>query len=295
MGWVSVASCASPSPLQVGPDRYEGSGGYPASNTIKGFATGCLTGQSLSGTVYSLQELPASSRTAIRYKHTHANNRGQAIEVFQRDIAVSLPSLWLEPDLLTERPPKVEVPPEIAPYVKPDWYSEIDPGNGRTESKEPSNDRKPEREPTKEIRIAPGTQTRVVQYYRTRTRTRTREKEQKFQGSRQNVRSIFNWLARNKERLTEFDDLLDIFIEAMPKDVQDRMPKRNGRGTPDLKMRHIYDNFDKIDWSKFAEEWVKNWIEDKVVGTAIAASDKAAKMRGETNTIGSRAWLHKAR
>lgn len=201
------------------------------------------------------------------------------------------------PVVLRKPPPK-----KVIPYLKPDWPAVIDerlPDPGREQEPDPPAvaDNLP---PGKEFivdfgpKVLPNPRMRFLppNY---RHAPPPREKEKKFQGVGQTPQTIFRILSRFKEELSELDDLLDIFLDALPKEVQDSVAKRNGRRSPDAKAKTIYDNWEKIDWAKFAEEWVKNWLEDKAVGAAIAASDKAAKARGETNTIGSRgSWLHNA-
>lgn len=297
-GWTLVASCGSP-PTPVAPDRFLGHSLYPPPAVDYTQTTSCLTGQAIGPSYpYSLSAMSRFDRTAKKHTvYSLVPERATITELWTRPGGY-LPNIWELPDINVDTPPYVPPPPPVRRHMKDNWKDLIDnkvPEDKTPPAKEP-DDVPISREDTKQIIFnydrGVRVQTKEWKGQRTRQRTRTREKEKKFAGSSQTVRAIFGWLSRNKERLTEFDDFLDILIDSMPKDIQDKMPKRNGRGTPDLKAKHIYDNFDKIDWSKFADEFVKNWLEDKVVGTAIAGSDKAAKARGESSTIGSRAWLH---
>lgn len=306
-GWQLVANCAGPWPDPVGPDRFESSSLYPPSSTAIAQTQACTPGQAgMQSMVTSLQMLSKNARTAFRYRHYSLLpiSRGQVVELYGRPGGY-LPSIWVYPDPERENPPYKPLPPKLQDRVIPDWYQAVEPDRPKEEKEEPDRPDDPEREPgseqergpSKEVRWNPSTQTstQLIQYYRKRTNTRTGEKEKKFAGSSDTVRQLFGYLARNKERLSELDDFLDVLIDSLPKEVKAKLPKRNGRATPDTKLRHIWDNFDKIDWEKFAEAWVKNWIKDKLVGKAIDYSDRSAKARGETSTVGTRgSWLHNA-
>ena len=206
-----------------------------------------------------------------------------------------LPAIWTPPG--TDKGPEpnklAPPPPWVEKNLKPDWKKEIEPDAPPPEKMEPDPEMRPE--PHREIDIGPNTRTGVRLSYRYRKRTRTREKEKKFAGSPQVVQAIFREIARRKEQLTEWDDFLDTFIDSLPKEVMNAMPKRNGRETPDLKMKHIYDNFDKIDWDEWVKNFIKNYIEDKIVGKLIDLSDRGALKRMASNTVQSRWWLHGVR
>lgn len=295
-GWTQTAICLNPQPPD-GPKVFVGSAG-PSGPIAQFYATNCLQFQLASGPP-DLAGLPDTAMSAIEHNR-YGGGWYQIVGTWDR--TASLPAIYWEPDPIEDWPPALDrrPPRALERYLKPDWPAAID-----NTVPDPEKDTPPEspeddplagdeRKDSTIVSIDNKLQTETRRVQRSRKPTRTREKEQKFGATSAATRAIFGFLARNKERLTELDDLLDIFIDSMPKDIQDKMPKRNGRGTPDLKMKYIYDNFDKIDWNKFADEWVKNWIEDKVVGTAIAGSDKGAKARGESSTIGSRNWLHSA-
>lgn len=294
MGWEVTAVCAAPLPA-VGPETYYSSGAYPGDAYIA-LTNACTTGQA-PGIYHSLQELPAGARSAV--KAVKVNTHSQIQVAYKRNNVAFLPAIWAPPNIETDMPPMPVKPPPavVRPHLKPDWKSLIDETVPNQPPKQEEEGAPSKPEESKEVRISYGrtVQTQTRRYQRVRKPTRRNEKEKKFAASGETIRALFGWLARNKERITELVDFLDVLIDAMPKDIQSKEPKRNGRETPDLKARFIYENWEKIDWGKAAEEWVKNWIEDKAVGAAIAGSDKAAKLRGETNTIGSRgSWLHNA-
>lgn len=295
-GWMKMWTCPDPLP-PIGGLSYSGSVGYHA------VPRPCTTGQNVqsAATLSALHPNDVSALEHQVYAIVGTTQRTQIIGVYQRPTAAQripiydLPSLW---DLA--RPPTLELefPPPVRKHLVPGWKDIVnDVPSDRTPNDEPNwPEDRPSREESKELRYNTKTKT-VVQreYERLRRPTRTREKEQKFAGASAAVKQIFGWLARNKERLTELDDFLDTMIDALPKDIKKSMPKRNGRSTPDLKAKHIYNNWDKIDWNKWVDNFVKNWIEDKAIGTAIALSDKAALKRGASNTLASRgSWLHNA-
>ena len=302
--WQKFGECAAPG-VGIRPDIYAfPTTNYPPTNAQINQANSCLGGQTAikASSWDDLASLPANRRTVIQMRPknetTIAWTNCTQVAVWGRQIAgsVDLPAVWQEPG--SERPPLEELkrpPLKIERLLIPNWKQEIEPDRPPNVEEEPPQPRE-EKDPHKELKWGerygrvPGTKVQIT--YRYRKRTRTGEKEKKFAGTPANVRSIFNWLARQKESLTEADDFLDTLFEALPKEVQKAVEKRNGRLTPDLKMRAIYDNFDKIDWTDWLKNFIKNWIEDKAVGKLIATSDKAAKGRGVTNTISSRWWLH---
>lgn len=127
------------------------------------------------------------------------------------------------------------------------------------------------------------TETRPV----TRKKPPPGTKEKKFEGSGEGIKKFFRHVSRGKEFLSEVDDFIDVLYDALPKKRQNL----KGRKTPQDKLKKVYDHFDEIDWTEAAKNWVENYIEDKVIGTALDKSNKAAIRRGETNTTSSRAWL----
>lgn len=301
--WRKYGECANPG-VGIAPDFFAFfSSISPPSATQIAQANSCLGGQGVTKTNARPDLVPISDNENTCYEY---RPKGQTATswtnctvkaVWGRPSQTNkLPTLYLPP---ASHQPSIDLLPApkrwIAPYLVPDYRSVIQPDILPPESVEPDPPSKDEPEPHKEIDVSPGTKTRVVLSYRYRVRTRTREKEKKFAGSKEVVRKIFTEVSRRKEQLSEADDFLDTLFDALPKEIQDSVPKRNGRVTPDLKMKHIYDNFDKIDWSDWVKNVVENYIEDKIVGKAIAASDKAALGRGATNTTSSRWWLHGAR
>ena len=84
------------------------------------------------------------------------------------------------------------------------------------------------------------------------------------------------------------DDFIDTIFEALPKKRQKEL---KGRKTPQDKLKKIYEHWDEIDWQEWGKNYLENWLEDKVVGRALKAGDKAAIKRGETNTTSTRAWI----
>lgn len=117
---------------------------------------------------------------------------------------------------------------------------------------------------------------------------RKREREKKFQGATKTIQKIFRRLSQGKEAASEMDDFIDTIFEALPKKRQKEL---KGRKTPQDKLKKIYEHWDEIDWQEWGKNYLENWLEDKVVGRALKAGDKAAKKRGETNTTASRAWI----
>lgn len=95
-------------------------------------------------------------------------------------------------------------------------------------------------------------------------------------------------LAKAAFEITEIDDLLDVMVKALPADIQKKVGK-SGRvsatgfrpGAPYTnmqdKMRLIYRHLDKIDMEAFVIEWVKNYIEDAILGRAFGKADKQAR------------------
>lgn len=302
-GWRQTSACAMPLPA-VGPDKY-----------LTGDLAflSCTTGQVVgAGAPNTLAEITAgASLFAARMLQHNALPRYQIVQTWTR---MRIPWQWELPDM--DNPPDNwlpdrlwEPPPNIRPHLRPDFRERMqDRLPDRDKDKENNTDRAPDKPGDRpesdkgysdeiEITPAPNQNTKVVmrRYQRSRTNTRSREKEGKFQGSSETTQELFRRLSVLKEGFTEYDDFLDNIIDAMPKDIRSKLPKRNGRETPDLKARFIYDNWEHVDMYELAENLVTNWIEDKAIGTLIDLSDKAAKARGTTNTTASRWWLHKAR
>lgn len=297
-GWVVVATCANIDPDYNKPERFYYGGTYPMPEGVReSVRNGLITGIPPTP---SLLDIPPGAGYAIAVRP--ANFTAQYRIGYQRypgDTEFMIP--WID----FEDAPRFEVydnPPErVRKHLKPDWKAELNPDRHPDERNEvepdpPETDRpgESEKEQVEQFSYSTKTQTtRLRVITRKRTRSPDRTKEKKFQGVSEFVKAVFKVLSRIKEGTSEFDDLLDVFIKSLPKELQKTVPDRDGRKTPDLKLKHIYDHFDKIDWDTFAVEFVKNFIEDKVVGRLISASDKAALRRGATNTIGTRgSWMH---
>lgn len=307
-GWRKYATCPTPPNDAIRAPVYVGTPLFPPSGTEIGQANACLGGQGVTkvsaNTKDALADFPypsvlgAGEYLPRAQTATTWTNCTKVAHWARPGPGFSLPSIWIEPG--NDRPVLSELPPppaKIKDNLIDDWKNEIEPDRPADVEEEPPGPDAPEqKEPHKEIAWGRGTQTGIKSEYRYRKPTRTGDKEKKFAGSPETIKSIFRRVARAKEHLSEADDFLDTLFDALPKEVQDAIKKRNGRMTPDIKMRAIYDNWDKIDWNDWLKNFVKNYWEDKVVGTALARGDKAAIGRGATNTISSsRWWLHGAR
>lgn len=305
--WFPNGICEQQLP-SVGPDKYNWSIGETTYNM-------CIVNQGFSSTLpNSLAEIPANGRSAVRGLQYNAIPRYQNAAGFLRK-QIRLP--WIIPnfELVDNWLPDVKfVPrPNVRQYLKPDWPALIEDRVPDPENIYEPPPRDPERipevpgkhvpdvkrPPTREYQFVfrPGERPQTVRqtYVRTRTRTRSGEKERKFQGSKEGVREIFRRVSQFKEGMSEYDDFLDNILDAMPKAIRDKLPKRNGRETPDLKARFIYDNWESVDAYKLAENLVKNYLQDKAVGIAIDYSDRSARVRGELTNLSTRgSWLHTA-
>lgn len=296
-GWQVVATVNNPNPLYNGAESYGYSAQYPMPENVRNSVrNGLLTG---AGPVASLGAVPAGSGYAIMLK------KGPSLSQYNIGYQRRTFTIPMIPYIDLQDAPRFETkdnpPQRVRKHLKPDWKAELNPDRIPDEGNEvepdpPEADKPGESEKEQVEQFSYSTKTQTVRQRvitRKRTRTPDRTKEKKFQGVSEFVKAVFKVLSRIKEGTSEFDDLLDVFLDSMPKDIKKSVPKRDGRTTPDLKLKHIYDHFDKVDWDKFAVEFVKNFIEDKVVGRLISASDKAALRRGATNTIGTRgSWMH---
>jgi len=157
----------------------------------------------------------------------------------------------------------------------------------------PPTDVQPDPPPRKDTIIEarpgwPGGRPRQLTRNAKRRPPRKNEKEKKFQGANKTIQKIFRRLSQGKEAASEMDDFIDTIFEALPKKRQREL---KGRKTPQQKLKKIYEHWDEIDWQEWGKNYLENWLEDKVVGRALKAGDKAAIKRGETNTTSSRAWM----
>lgn len=124
-----------------------------------------------------------------------------------------------------------------------------------------------------------------------RTRPGRRVKESKFQGAPAAALMAFRALSRLKESLTELNDFLDSLLESLPKDLQ-KVPHTGKFATPQEKLAHLHKHWDKVDAGKAIAELIQNEIEDRAIGRAIAASDKAARKLNLSSNLATRgAWL----
>lgn len=297
--WQVVAVCANPNPIYNNAISYSYSALYPMSAGTRNFViNGQISGP---GPYPSLTALPGGAQSAVQHQKGGGSFAQYKIGYQRRNYTIPyVPWFDVQNPAPNAPPLRPRNPaPRLRPYLKPDWRHGLDDRHEDPRNIwEPDAPQVADKPPLIREHIFGGPK----QNYRPRVQARSRyarrnrnEKEKKFSGSSQFVQKFFRQISRFKEAVTEFDDLMDIFIDSMPKDIKKLLKGTNGRGaTPDAKARFVYKHFDKVDWAKFSEEWVKNWIEDKAVGTAIAKSDKAAKARGETNTTGSRFWMHGA-
>lgn len=301
--WSVAGECGAPLP-PIGPNVFAFRGiGYPASATTIAQANNCLTGQGTGGVEWpSLAVMSAlfpNSQTCSELLHYATTGVGtkryQVIKRWHRPSTGRLPAVIMRRDEVIDREliPKVPPPPpakKVEEGLKPEWPDLIrDIIPDRPPEKEPESDSSPGRSRYTHINYGSKTLTRTRFDEPKRRPPRSREREKKFAGSSDFMRFVHKWASRLKEGVTEADDFIDVFYDALPEHIQKQL---KGRKTPQDKAKLIYDNFDKLDWEKVAKNWVENYIEDKAIGTALASSDKAAKVRGESNTIGSRAWLH---
>jgi len=174
------------------------------------------------------------------------------------------------------------IPIPLLPQRKPDPYTPP-----------PSTDPQPEPPPRKDTIIEarpgwPGSRPQRSTRPAQRRPPRKGEKEKKFQGANKTIQKIFRRLSQGKEAASEMDDFIDTIFEALPKKRQKEL---KGRKTPQGKLKKIYEHWDEIDWQEWGKNYLENWLEDKVMGRALKAGDKAAIKRGETNTTSSRAWM----
>jgi len=306
-GWRKFATCPNPPQDAIRAVVFWGGSIYPPSSTSIGQSNRCLGGQGVPKVGLAIKDALADFPYPQFLNASGYLPRGQTGTTWTNSTNVetwgrpgpnqTLPSIWILPG--SDRPLLQDLPPpsrRIEQGLKPDWKQEIEPDRPPDRNEEPDGpDDREQDEPHKEIEWGRDTKTGVKVEYRFPQRMRHGDKEKKFAGASETVKEIFRRVARAKEHLTEADDFLDTLFDALPKEVQKAIEKRNGRMTPDIKMRAIYDNWDKIDWNDWLKNFVKNYWEDKAVGRGIELSDKFAKGRGASNTVSSRWWLHGAR
>lgn len=301
-GWSSFAQCPSPALAISGPYWALQSSLYPPSNAAMNQASNCLNNQGM--TVYPVGTVinPTIKNVSevIQTGQTGSTPLYQIIRIWGRPGKYVPPPLWNDPYAFPQIEPhrKPIGRPEPLPISLPRWilpYQRPDPWNPRQYPDTPQNG--PVKFPdtrTPVISYGGGTnqRPRVSQQTVARKPPKAGEKEKKFQGASEATIRFFRRASKAKEFATELDDFIDSIFEALPKKVQKDL---KGRKTPQEKIKLIYDNWDKIDWEKAVKNIAYNHFEDKVVGRALAYSDKAAKARGSTNTIASRAWMNQSR
>lgn len=93
-------------------------------------------------------------------------------------------------------------------------------------------------------------------------------REQKFSGK---TGAIHYALAKYGVGPTEWLDLLDVFYQALPEKIQSD-PRYHG--SVGRRFQAVYDNFDKLDWDKVVENYIKNEVEDRIAGRLNQRLDK---------------------
>lgn len=298
-GWKLDGECSYTIAPEVGPRGQVQAAGEHAYGA---FANACI-GNQANNQPWGSPINPASKSLALMIRYNTIPRFGMQ-RAWTRSITGAtrhpawLPHVEWLPEIPPEKLPIVgaqrqprTLPYEVIPMKEPDWERpQWDPNyNPNIEERT----RPPERTVDNRVTYNPGQ--RII--HRSATRAERKppergEKEKKFAGSSQGVQEFFRVISRGKEALTEVDDFIDNIFEALPKNLQKTL---EGRKTPSDKLAYIYTHWDEIDWNKAVDNIVINHFQDKVVGTGLRESDKAALKRGATNTLSSRAWLHKAR
>lgn len=301
-GWQLCGVCSSPPWVILLDKVWTYSSGPPTLQC--NWANGCLDGQA--------DVSPAVPPTARgrylmqRYRPTPtALPRRGWLEAYTRPTAVVPQDPFLVWDRLDWGPAPAfarDIHPTYLPIMKPapdpnplphDMIPERGPDpldNSDRGNEEPSPD--PDFVPNAKA----GTQTSpfLIRPHTTRP-TRFGERERKFQGTSQSVQMFFSAISNVKESLTEYKDFLEDVVKSMPKEYQKVAKKNQYESIYDLSL-HIYKHYDKIDGYQLWENVVKNWLEDKAVGAAIQASDKAARKLGLSSNLSNRgAWLQRPR
>lgn len=253
----------------------------------------CLTSQA----VTTWLPIVASSKQADVYSRFSPTSSDLTV-TWRRDFSgiVTMPQWRVEPENIPNPWPDPWRSPSQRPHTpRPIPYPLIpDKVENPWQPPPPRDVKPPELPPPEKDREFHWTPDRRIQWVNRSAQRRPPgrgEKEKKFQGSREATQRIFRGLSRLKEGATELDDFIDVFYDSLPKKYQ----TLKGRKTPQMKAEHVYKNFDKIDWKEWVENFVENYLEDKVIGRALQISDQAAKRRGATNTTSSRAWLRAGR
>lgn len=297
--WTQTGVCGNPLQNMGGYSRYQST----ASNLYIAFTNGCLAGQG-HGAITWDAPIPSNMRSIVKINH-YSSTLGQYVESYSRtSTGVTFapgPRPWIVPHALPAPSPRYLPIKNPAPRPLPVPWKAI-PDRVPDPAEEAENPDRPEQEAPEE---APPEWTRIIEYNPAkspkptisplappyRRPPRREEKEKKFSGTSDFVQNFFKKISKGKEAISEIDDFIEQIFEALPKEIQ----KKVKRKTPQGMLKEIYDHWDKIDWYKAIDGIVLNWIEDKVVGTALAASDKTSRMRGATSNIGGRFWINGAR
>lgn len=302
--WQSMGNCGVLAPPIGPPQRLQ---------STSPVVYGCSTGQAPSNIAWG-SPIPASIRGIAKLRHTHntatipAFPRFAVEERWIRNVGGTVawtPHVMLNPMPRFNpdpwrMPPKQFAPPPMAPpwfvlpYKVPDPYSPPPPADPAPPYRPPP-DLKVEFNP---IPVSPTVS--VTHSPPRRKPPGPPEKEKKFAGAGDGLQEFFRVISRGKEALTEFDDLLDVFVKALPQKLRNELEKDNKgkkykwqfeRTTPQEKLALIYDNFHLVNWDKFLDEFVNNYIEDKIVGKSIDLADRATHKRGGSSTSGGRVQL----
>ena len=291
-GWSRCGVCKNPIDFPFG---YEGdwySGINPANCND---ANACLDGQG--GGFYSPWPIsyPSAARQLVKFGR-YTPNRDMVIEAWTRP-GPAIPNFiphWTPPAPMVHpwSPPRFwpatapmpfprPIPIRLVPERAPDPW-EPPPAPDVTPSPPAAR---------KRVLEWAGSRPRISSQPNTRRTPRRNEKEKKFKGSSGAARMIFGKLARGKEAITEMDDFIDNIFEALPKSEQKKL---KGRKTPQDKLKSIYDNFDKVDWEQAGKNIAKNWIEDRLMGSALGAANKISDKLGQQSRLALRDIAKKA-
>ena len=303
--WYKTKSCGLPVGALGPPMAHRSLQPYPASTT-------CVTNQAQPPYPWTTA-VPANIRGLLKMKH-HTNTpwtnfpRYASEEMWGRNLTgvTHPPYIAIWPNARPQSPPyrRPLDPPALMPPVP--WIAIPHMPKDPFTPPPPDDVKPPEPPPTdKQIHYQPGSPDSLPIYQHLNPPARRNPpppdtKEKKFSGAGDAIQEFFKIISKGKEAITELDDLLDVFVKSLPKKIQDQLKKDNkgkkyrwqyDRTTPQEKLQLIYDNFGKIDWNKFLEEFVENYIEDKVVGKSIDLADRATHKRGGSSTSGGRIQL----
>ena len=285
-GWYLAKYCGGRPPLfgwgqRVGPAHSANLNCLPSQAVTTWMP---ITASSKQADVYS-RFLPYASDLVVTWRRDFSGTVTMPQwRIEPEEVPFPWPDPWKRPGQRPGVGPR-PVPYPLIPSKRPDPWQPPPPNDVKPPP--------PKRPPERDIKFewTPDRPPQWVSSPPERKPPRPGEKEKKFQGSPEAVQKVFRGLSKLKEGASELDDFIDVFYNSLPKKYQ----SLTGRKTPQKKAEHVYKNFDKIDWNKWVEEFVENYLEDKVIGKALQLSDRAAKRRGATNTTASRVWLRAGR